>query len=237
MPETQLPQRCEVCGCAKLCTENLSLFRELPMAVQERLTAQAVSTHHVRGSRLFQQGDPIDEIRIIRRGQVKLCRFDTDGREYILDVLSAGNSIWEGIFRPGAEFVYDGVCLTDVELCEVRRPVFLAEIAGKPEVASYLIGLLSIRLAEAQEKALLLTIRDPRVRMAGFLLDRDRRWPGPEINLKLEEIAASIGLREETVSRVLRGFEKSGIIERMGKGKIRLRDRDMLREISEGGRA
>ena len=32
----------------------------------------------------------------------------------------------------------------------------------------------------------------------------------PEIRLKLEEVAASIGLRQETVSRVLRAFEKEG---------------------------
>ena len=232
--EPIVPERCLKFGCKKLCMEHLSLFCEMPPELETRIASNAVASSHLKGSHLFHEGDTIDRIRIIRKGQVKLCRFDAEGREFVHDVLSDGNSIWEGIFRENATFIYDGICLTDVELCEVSRKFFLEEIAGKPEIASYLIELLSKRLAESKERAALLSIRDPKVRMAGFLLDRDKRWRGQEINLKLEEIAASVGLREETVSRVLRSFEKEGTIERLGKGKIRLRDRKRLDDLMSG---
>ena len=42
----------------------------------------------------------------------------------------------------------------------------------------------------------------------------------PEISLKLDDIAASIGLRAETISRYLSKLEKEGYIKRVGNGKI-----------------
>lgn len=234
--ERWIPERCRGCRGGHLCTEKLSLFRELPEKMQASLTAQAIPSNHARSSSLFQMGDPIDRIRIICRGQVKLCRFDPDGKEYVVDVLSEGNSIWEGLFAKNSHFLYDGVCLTDVEICEIPKEIFMKAVMKEPDVTMYLIGLLSERLAEAKEKAALLAVRNPHVRMAGFLLDRDRRWSGTEIHLKLEEIAASVGLRPETVSRTLRGFEKQGIIRRNGQGRITILDRDGLRKIAvEGG--
>ncbi len=230
--KTEIPARCRSCRDGSLCTENLSLFRELPARIQAGMTGQAVFTHAGKGAYLFEEGDAIDAIRIIRSGRVKLCRVDEEGTEYILDVLSEGNSIWEGLFSRDAVYPYAAVCLTDVTLCEIPGAVFMREVAGRPEVAMYLISLLSERLTEAKERAQLLTIRDPRMRIAGFLLDRDRRWPEPEIRLKLEEVAASIGLRQETVSRCMRAFEKEGIIKRLGHGRFRILSREKLKEAA-----
>jgi CRP/FNR family transcriptional regulator len=99
------------------------------------------------------------------------------------------------------------------------------------EVLFYLISVLSQRLQDAKEHALLLSIHDADVRLAGFLLDRERRWSENEIHMRLEDIASSVNLRVETVSRILRRFEKEGILSREGQGKISIRDFDSLRRI------
>ena len=56
---------------------------------------------------------------------------------------------------------------------------------------------------------------------------------GPEINLKLEDIASSIGMRPETVSRKLSKLEKLGMIRRIGKGRILVTDRNALEKLYE----
>lgn len=94
-----------------------------------------------------------------------------------------------------------------------------------------LISLLGRKLRQANEKNLLLSVRDPRLRLAGFLLDRDRRCIGPDIELKLDDIAASVGLRPETVSRGLSRFERDGLIRRTGQGRILVVDRPGLEDI------
>ncbi len=68
-------------------------------------------------------------------------------------------------------------------------------------------------------------------RLAGFLMYRVDRSPSDDIVLKLDDIAASVNLRTETVSRKLREMEKMRLIERLGHARIKVLDRDTLREI------
>ncbi len=226
------------CGCVNcksgiLCTTAIPLFNALPGDVQKKLTEHSVQTTFERGSTIFSAGEEVDSVLIIRKGRIKLCKYDVDGNEYILDIINDGDAIWENLFLEEPVFPYDAICLSDVNLCEIKKSEFIQMLAYHPSIAMNLISLLSRRLQDSNEKALLLSIHDPKVRLAGFLLDRDIRCVGPEIKLKLEDIAASIGLRPETVSRNLSNFEKNHLIKRLGKGKIIVTDRSGLKKIYE----
>lgn len=226
------------CGCVNcksgiLCTTAIPLFNALPVDVQKKLTEHSVQTTFERDSTIFSAGEEVDSVLIIRKGRIKLCKYDVDGNEYILDIINDGDAIWENLFLEEPVFPYDAICLSDVSLCEIKKSEFIQMLAQHPSIAMNLISLLSRRLQDANEKALLLSIHDPKVRLAGFLLDRDIRCVGPEIKLKLEDIAASIGLRPETVSRNLSNFEKAHLIKRLGKGKIIVTDRSGLKKIYE----
>jgi cAMP-binding proteins - catabolite gene activator and regulatory subunit of cAMP-dependent protein kinases len=224
---------CLNCKNGLLCTATIPLFSTLPKDIQKNLTEHSVQTTKAKGSFLFRAGEKVDSVLIIRKGRIKLCKYDADGNEYILDIIHDGDAVWENLFLENAVFPYSAVCLSKVELCEIRKSEFIQLLADRPGIAMNLISLLSLRLKDANEKALLLSIRDPKVRLAGFLLDRDIRCVGPEIKLKLEDIAASIGLRPETVSRNLSRFEKEGLIQRLGQGKILVTDRSGLKKIYE----
>lgn len=227
--------RCADCKNCALCTAMIPLFSALPEDVRQGLTERSVLTTRAKGSFLFRVGETVDSVLIVRKGRIKLCKYDAEGNEYILDILHDGDAIWENLFLESAVFPYSAVCLTKVELCEIRKSDFIRIIAEQPSMALNLISLLSMRLRDANEKALLLSIQDPKVRLAGFLLDRDIRCVGPEIRLKLEDIAASIGLRPETVSRNLSKFEKEHLITRLGQGKIMVTDRNGLKKVYNAG--
>ena len=76
-----------------------------------------------------------------------------------------------------------------------------------------------------------LAAEDPSSRIAGFLLYSEERSTGEYLELKLDDIAASVNLRSETVSRKLREMENDGIIERVGKGKLTILDYKRLRRL------
>lgn len=234
--EKKKPSGCAGCKNSALCTATIPLFGALPKDVQKDLTENSVQTSRAKGSFLFRVGEPVDSVLIVRKGRVKLCKYDADGNEYILDIIHDGDAVWENLFLENAVFPYSAVCMTRAELCEIKKSEFIRLIADNPSAAVTLISLLALRLKDSNEKALLLSIRDPGVRLAGFLLDRDIRCVGPAIKLKLEDIAASIGLRPETVSRSLSRFEKEGLIRRLGQGKIMVTDRGELKKIYEAGR-
>ncbi len=235
--ENDTQAECAHCENGGLCATAIPVFGTLSDELQASLSAHAVQTVRAKGSFLFQVGEAVDSVLIIHKGRVKLCKYDANGNEYILDILHDGDSIWEALFLEDPVFPYSAVCLSKVELCEIRKSEFIQLIAGRPDISMHLISLLSLRLRDANEKALLLSIYDPKVRLAGFLLDRDIRCVGPEIKLKLEDIAASIGLRPETVSRNMTRFVRANLIRRLGHGKIMVTDRAGLREIYEAGQA
>lgn len=234
--EKKIQIGCANCKNSTWCTATIPLFGTLPNDIQKRLTEHAVQTTRAKGTTLFQVGEKVDSVLIIRKGRIKLCKYDTDGNEYILDIIHDGDAIWENLFLEEAVFPYSAICLSKVDLCEIRKSEFIQFLADRPGIAMNLISLLSLRLKDSNEKALLLSIHDPTVRLAGFLLDRDIRCVGPEIKLKLDDIAASVGLRPETVSRILSKFEKAHFVKRLGQGKILVTDRGELKKIYEASR-
>ena len=220
-----------------LCTSKIRLFRSLPVEAQEQLIAHSVPSTHPKGTILLQEGQQIDSILIIRKGRLKTCRLEANGEEHVLDILHDGQAIWHDMFLKDPVYHYSVVCLTDVSICEIRREEFLELLKQQPETAMSLIQMLSTELAEAKEKILLLSIRDPEVRLAGFLLDRDTRCIGPYISMRLDDIAASISLRPETVSRNITKLEKKGLIRRIGQGKIQVIDRPTLQLLFQSASA
>lgn len=233
-----MARRSETCplaaGGACTCLDGIRLFAQLPQEAKDDLVARAVIRHYGRGEVLVSEGDPIDRIVVVRRGRVKTLRTDVDGSEMVLDVLHDGQAIWHGMFVGDQTYHYSVGALTDVDACLISRGAFERTLALHPDAALGLISMLATELVEAEEKAMLLGIREPRRRVARYLLTRERRCLGGEINLKVDDIAASVCLRSETVSRCLAGLERDGLVGRLGRGRLRVLDRQALVAVAEG---
>jgi len=213
------------------CLEAVPFFVGLPSEAVDGLAEHAKYDVRSNGSTLFSEGDAADSIYIIQKGRVKLSRYIDDGQEIVLDILHDGQAIWENMFLVDKTYSYSAICLTDVDMYEISREVIQKVLEEQPKVAMSMVSFLSKKLQEANERAIFLSIRDPMVRLAGFLLYKDRTCIGPEICLRLNDIAASIGLRMETVSRSLKKFEKDGLLRRMGQGRILIVDHEGLKKI------
>ena len=219
---------CEDCG--GLCTESVPIMEGLPVNAQVSLMEHSVHETLRKNSYLFREGEPVDSICIIRKGRVKLCRYDSLGREQIITILADHDIIWEGMFLDGSIYPYSAVCLTNASICQIHRDDFI-KVVDNPTAAMNIIILLSKKLHDANERNMLLSTKDPMARLAGFLMYRVDRSVEDDIVLKLDDIAASVNLRTETVSRKLREMEKEGLIERLGHARIKVLDRDALRDI------
>lgn len=213
-----------------LCTSQIRIFKALPESEQRKLIAGAVHVDYEKGHLLIEEGSEVENIIIIRHGRVKICRFDAAGEEYILDILHDGQAIWHDMFLQDHTYHYSAVCMTDIGACLISRRKFMDILAEQPETALSLIAMLSTELKDAKDKVMLLSIRDPQVRLAGFLLDKDMTCVNGRIQMTLDDIAASIGLRPETVSRNITRLERKGLIHRIGRGVLKVTDRKGLQE-------
>lgn len=243
MAEDSIPKGERVCAgvghdCAfsrsgSSCMDNIRLFAGLPPSAKRELLARARHTAHASGDIIVHEGDPIESIIVVRTGRIKTYRSTSDGEQHVLDVLHDGQALWHGLFLDKRTYGYSVSCLTPVRLCLIHRADVEQMLANHPDVAMGLIRMVCTELERAEERIMMLSIRDPRRRLAEYLLARDRSCTGPEIHLKLDDIASSVGLRPETVSRNIARFDREGLVRRTGRGRLLVLDREGLARVSE----
>lgn len=220
----------------KLCTSEIRLFKALPLAVQQDLVNSSQHVQYKKGTVIAEEGEAVDAILIIRHGLVKTCTYDVNGEEYIMDILHDGQAIWHDMFLTDYTYHYSIVTLSNVLICKIKRSDFMRMLGKYPTAAMSLIAMLSTELQEAKQKAQLLSVRQPITRLAGFLLDKNKNCTNHEIRMKLDEIAASIGLRPETVSRCITKLENEKMILRLGQGKLQVLNQKALQDLYISGK-
>lgn len=209
---------------------NSFLLECLPLESRKKLLKDVVFRTVPANKYIFEEGQSADYICIILSGRVKLSRMDGDGRESIVMWLSEKDTIWESLFLYGGVFPYSAITLTDTRVGKIYRDHFV-HILDNSEASLQIITLLSQKLHDANQRNIILSTPDPLSRIAGFLLYSAERTKDGELHLRLEDIAATIGLRMETVSRKLKTLQQQGFIRRTGNGRLRLEDETSLREI------
>jgi len=226
-------ENCEYLAQNKFCISEVRLFRGLSPEIQKRLVNHSVHHTYPADTHIVSENDSIDSVIIIRSGKVKISRTDVMGEEHILDVLHDGQSVWHGIFLKEHRYNYDVIAMEEVRVCEIPRSVIMKMISENPQISFNMIEILARDITDAEDKILVLSIREPRQRVAAFLLRRERRCLGDVINLKLEDIASSVNLRPETVSRTISYLEKEGMVKRLGRGCLKVIDHEKLRSYTE----
>jgi len=224
-------ENCKYLPKGRFCISSVRMFQDLPLEIQEELVSHSVHSSYKAGSRIVAENDEIHSVIIIRNGKVKISNTDITGVEHILDVLHDGQSVWHGIFLKEHRYNYDVICIDDVEICEIPRSVIMQVLIQHPQAALNLIEVLAEDITDAEDKIMVLSIRDPKQRIAAFLLKRESRCLGNEIHLKLEDIASSVNLRIETVSRYIAQMEKEGMVTRVGRGRLKIRRQGELQSL------
>lgn len=222
---------CKNAGENVFCTSRIELFKDLPLELQGKIATSARHFEVPANEIIISEENKATSLFIIREGKVKINRFDIDGREYILDIRSTGETLGEEAFMQKDNFDYSVSTLTNTKLCEISKSEIIKLVEENPSFAISFIELLSKKLIQNEEKIRLLMEGDALKRIVGFLLERNSRLKGDDISLTVDDIAASTNLRRETVSRKLRELQKDSLIQRIGQKKLKIVDIKRLLEI------
>ncbi|CAB1128176.1 cAMP-binding proteins - catabolite gene activator and regulatory subunit of cAMP-dependent protein kinases [Candidatus Hydrogenisulfobacillus filiaventi] len=208
---------------------QLELFRSLPPGVLE---AAGVTRRYAAGEVAFTQGDPTTGLWVVLEGRLAMERVGPDGVVYTTGVQLPGEMVgmaglWDQSGYPASARALE----TPTVLLWMSREQFFALHRRYPEFALAVSRSLAARL-----RLVLETIADTRGRpvprqLAVFLSTLYRR-SGPDIALTHEDLAHMIGVRRETVSRVLREFAQRGWIA-VHYGRIRVLDPTPLEAVGE----
>lgn len=219
------------CACDGLCTARIGIFTSLSPSDQQLLVKKAGHKKVPAGTLLFSQQDTAAEILIIHEGRVKLNRYSPEGKETVVDIIGPGAIYGEQWLFSGKKHETNAITLDTCNYCEIRRADIEDLIRQHPEVGISMLGELGGKYSKASRMQEILTINDARGRIAGFLLQQHHEEKHVELNIPRDVLAASINLRNETISRRLNEMAQEGILSLRGHRVIILNDLKALQDI------
>lgn len=213
----QPPPRCRTRPCRRglnlAVIRNLPLFESLDHDTTCALLGTASVEFHPRNSMLFQAGDPADAFFIVLSGQVKLFALTVGGRESIVETIEPVSSFAEAAILAGAYPVAAEV-VEDAALVRVGARRFLNNLRANPAVACRMLGSLLRWERRLGGELNRLRSRSPIERVAELLISLTPRVHGETIvtlPMKKLVIASRLGMKPETLSRVLARLREFGV--------------------------
>jgi CRP/FNR family transcriptional regulator len=128
------------------CIGTLWIFQNLENEELEALGREALRRKTTAGQKLFLQGDPADEMFLIKGGRVKLSKVLEDGSELTLDIRKAGDIVGENMFSEEGQYPVSAYCLEDTLTCGFSRSQFERIVLQYPKVGLQIIKNLSERI-------------------------------------------------------------------------------------------
>jgi CRP-like cAMP-binding protein len=171
------------------------------------------------GTPLFNMGAPTEGVYCIRHGAVKMVKQDSVGGQRIVRVLRKGDVA--GIDSAfGTHYEHTAIAVGEVRACRVPIEYFRNFVATHGNLQMRLLQTSQATLRETESWLSELTIGNlpARTRMARLLLRLRVADDGDRIHrFGIEDMAAILGITQETVSRVISDFVREGILVKGGK--------------------
>jgi CRP/FNR family transcriptional regulator len=191
-----------------------------------------------RGKMLVEEGDAAEYLFKVESGALRAVRLLPDGRRYITSFLMPGDFFG---LADTAQYSSSVEAVSDARLVRYARRSFEAMFEHDARVGRRFFGLMSKELSAAQDRLVLLGRKTALERLAVFLLVMaERQVEGGksdggrvELPMSRSDVADYLGLRIETVSRILTALRKQGVIALPDPHSFTLLDRDALEDLSD----
>jgi CRP-like cAMP-binding protein len=173
------------------------------------------------GDTLFRRGNRTSGLYEIVEGQLRLVRVTRAGREAVLHVAMAGETIAEASLF-SASYHCDAIATTDTVVRLYPKAAVLAEFDRNPKAARKFAAVLARQVMTLRTRLEQRNIRAARDRVRHYLaINVDAEGRTVALPGTLRDVASELGLTHEALYRTLAEMAADGEIERR-KGTIRL---------------
>lgn len=226
---------CSNCNLREACLPTGRTLKEI-----ERLEDLVATRRRIkRGEALFRAGDRFENLYPVRLGFLKSTVMSSDGREQVTNFYMAGEMIGFDGISSGVHSC-DVVALEDTEVCVIPYERLEDAATSMRSMGAHVLKMLSREIVRQHGVMLLLGSMHAEERLAAFLLSLSQRfeqrgYSRSEFVLRMTraEIGSYLGLKLETVSRVLSRFSHDGLIE-VNQKHVRIFNPEGLRSIVSG---
>lgn len=194
---------------------------------------QASSVTLAPGQLLFNQGDPANAFYWVAEGVIRLFRASPQGDEKVIELAGANRLFAEATLFMGGRYPVNAVAQSPSRLVAFDSRAFKDWLARDTERCFRMMAGMSARLHKLVNEIDRLTLMKGADRLLQYLLDhsdpddtgRQRvEWEAPK-----QVIASRIGVKPETLSRLLHKLTDQGCIELQGQ-VLYIRDAERLRQ-------
>ncbi|MDI6615519.1 MAG: Crp/Fnr family transcriptional regulator [Syntrophaceae bacterium] len=223
---------------ARQVLETSELFGGLSEEHLEEIEKIALEKRYDRGEVIFFDGDDGNGFYLVGEGSVSVYKLSPEGKEQILHILGAGESIGAVPVFSGQSFPANARALSKSRLLFFPREQFIDLIANRPSLTLNLLALLAARLREFTIQVENLSLKEIPARLASYMLYLSKEQGNGDViqlNISKLQLAGLLGTGPESLSRALASMKSRGLVEEEG-GAIRLLDRAALEELAEGGK-
>ena len=221
--------------------KRLKLFEGPGAAEQIReLDKIAHHKHYKKNQTVFLPGDRQRLVYLLKKGHIKLCRISPQGKSLTVALLEPGEIFGEIEAldnRPTAAVAESLNALEAVTVCEIQHKDYERYLHRYPEIAIRVLKLVGARARQLEARMEDLAFRSVASRLANLLIELSEKYGDPSsggvrirIRLTHQNLADMVGANRETVTAILGGFRRTGIIIQKN-GYFFIIDKESLEEI------
>ncbi|WP_341866850.1 helix-turn-helix domain-containing protein [Caballeronia pedi] len=206
---------CSRCSLDRFCVPE-GMSREeisiLDIEIHERIRIR-------KGQTLYRQGDPLTSVYAIRSGMLKTLTSSADGRVHITGFHIQGDLVGLDSFDE-VRYASDAIALEDSDVCVIHVENLAMLAIRAPFLQQQLLRMTSREVRKDHVMLLSLGSMSAGERVATFLVNLSERfaargYSSSEFYLRMtrEDIGNHLGIKLETVSRLLSKMMDRGLIQ------------------------
>jgi CRP-like cAMP-binding protein len=221
------------------CIQQAQFFRGLAPAECAEVASAAQERCFSRGQTIFREGDPMRSVLVLVAGRVKLTQLSRAGSEIIFRVGESGG-VLDGLgLSANSVRRLTAVSLGPCQVLTWDSHSFATLEERFPAIRRNAVAILAERLRALEERFLELATEQVAPRLARMLVRLlEPCVRGSQsincVELAQEELAQMVGTTVFTVSRLLSGWEKRGVL-RTRREAVVILDPLRLLELAENG--
>jgi CRP/FNR family transcriptional regulator len=184
---------------------------------------------------LYRDGDEVTHLPLVLSGELLLTKYGETGRAITLYRVETGESCILSTLSilTASEFPAEATSHNDVSLVLVPAATVRSLVAAGPEWRDYIFSMYHARLATLITLIEEVVFGKLDVRLARTLIRHTGTDHDP-IRATHQELAVELGSSREVVSRVLKEWERRGMVT-LSRGSIKVTNAEGLQRISEEG--
>lgn len=200
---------------------------------EQFLSKKRIYTYQ-KNETIYCNGNQSNHLFLIKSGLVKTYKIDESGKELNLGYYTDEQYFGFTSFSKAVPHSLNSKAIKETKLYKISREEIGAIINNNNHVIYDYIDILASNLIESNEKLLLLAYGSVRKKTAITLLNLLKKYPvlsSNEISISRIDLANSIGIAKETLTRTLHDFKEEKLIEISSKS-IKVLNKNQLLKIS-----